>query len=115
MNYREKLLNILMDELPDPSPWDGEIRLLLERLLANGVTIQRWIPVDERLPKPFVSVLVHMPIEEPMPTVREGFLSQAGEWYCGQYRRDTGIVTHWMPMPEPPIEEQNRAKGENDA
>lgn len=40
MNDREKLLNILMDELPDTTPWDGEIRLLVERLLDNGVVVR---------------------------------------------------------------------------
>lgn len=40
MTDREKLLNLLMDEIPNPSPWDGEIGLLLERLLANGVVVR---------------------------------------------------------------------------
>ena len=40
--------------------------------------VQEWISVTERLPEPFVSVLVHMPGEEPCPTVREGFISNDG-------------------------------------
>ena len=50
MTDREKLFNLLMDELPDPSPWDGEIRLLLERLLANGVVVREkgeWATEEE--------------------------------------------------------------------
>ena len=46
MTDREKLLNLLMDEIPNPSPWDGEIRLLLDHLLANGVVVREkgeWI------------------------------------------------------------------------
>lgn len=59
-----------------------------------------WIPVTERLPKPFVSVLVHMPGEDPLPTVHEGFLTQDGRWYSNHFDRDPSEVTHWMPMPE---------------
>lgn len=38
----------------------------------------RWIPVTERLPEPFVLVLVQMPGEKPFKTVREGFISRDG-------------------------------------
>ena len=64
--------------------------------------VQEWISVDDRLPQPFVSVLVHMPGEEPCPTVREGFISNDGIWQSAMFRREPGEVTHWKPMPQPP-------------
>ena len=64
--------------------------------------VQEWISVTERLPEPFVSVLVHMPGEEPCPTVREGFISNDGIWQSAMFRREPGEVTHWQPMPQPP-------------
>lgn len=73
---------------------------LADALIANGVTLQQWIPVSERLPEPFVSVLVQMPDEEPCPTVREGFLTNNGTWYAAHFEREQSEVTHWMPMPE---------------
>ena len=66
--------------------------------------VQEWISVDDRLPEPFVSVLVHMPGEEPCPTVREGFISNDGIWQSAMFRREPGEVTHWQPMPHPPKE-----------
>ena len=64
--------------------------------------VQKWISVDDRLPEPFVSVLVNMPGEEPCPTVREGFISNDGIWQSAMIRREPGEVTHWQPMPQPP-------------
>lgn len=66
-----------------------------------------WISVKEQLPKPFISVLVFMPGEEPHPTVHEGFISYEGIWVSNHYVREHGEVTHWMPMPEPPKEGDN--------
>ena len=42
--------------------------------------MDNWISVAERLPTPFVSVLVFMPKEHPLPTVHEGFISDDRIW-----------------------------------
>ena len=101
MDVREKLIEILRKpifphELVDPT------EAVADYLLDSGVTVQEWISVDDRLPEPFVSVLVHMPGEEPCPTVREGFVSNDGIWQSAMFRREPGEVTHWKPMPQPP-------------
>ena len=41
MNDHMKLTEILMDELPEEHPWKGNIRGLVERLIANGVTFAK--------------------------------------------------------------------------
>ena len=64
--------------------------------------VQEWISVEDRLPEPYVSVLVHMPGEKPFRTVREGFISNDGIWQSAMVRREPGEVTHWQPMPQPP-------------
>lgn len=67
----------------------------------------KWIPVEERLPEKDKLVLC--------------IWERVGYGHCGfaRYQRDDvwyvsneGMpkVTHWMPLPEPPIEEQNRAR-----
>ena len=76
---------------------------LASDLIANGVTVQEWIPVTERLPETFVSVLAYIPSEVPMPTIHESYIADHGAWV----RISTGerykpyAVTHWMPLPEP--------------
>ena len=99
MDVREKLVELIESARYWGSNTSSEIA---ENLLENGVTVQEWIPVKDRLPEPFVSVLVHMPGEEPFPTVHEGFISNDGIWQSAMFRREPGEVTHWKPMLQPP-------------
>lgn len=73
----------------------------IEELLA---AVPHWISVEERLPRPFVSVLVNIPGENPFPTVKEAFLEKTGMWYSIGFRYEQKEVTHWCEMPEPPKE-----------
>ena len=79
--------------------------MVLDGLPAADAVPGRWISVKDRLPEPFETVLVQMPLENPLPTVGWGFIKGDGEWYCNHFNRDKDEVTHWMPLPEPPEEE----------
>ena len=103
MDVREKLIELLTNSQQlDVLDWATGWEEAANYLIAHGVTVQEWISVDDRLPEPFVSVLVQMPGEEPFPTVREGFISNDGIWQSAMFRREPGEVTHWQPMPQPP-------------
>lgn len=107
MDVREKLVEILKQapfegKVLDEWWWEEKIKRIADHLISNGVTVQEWISVDDRLPKPFVSVLVQMPGEKPFPTVHEGFISNNGIWQSEMFRREPGEVTHWMQMPKLP-------------
>ena len=51
MTDREKLVDLFMDELTEDNPWAGNVKGLVDKMIAAGVTFQTWIPVTERLPK----------------------------------------------------------------
>ena len=72
---------------------------IAESLIANGVTVQKWIPVAERLPDCADTVLA---------VDRDGIMSTAyyvGYWHGGG-DLDENAVTHWMPLPTPPKGEE---------
>lgn len=69
----------------------------------RGQEERRWIPVTERLPQNYISVLVYIPTAEPLPMVHEAYIGDDGEWHSSVfYGIENEDVTHWMPMPKPP-------------
>ena len=67
---------------------------------------RRWIPVEERLPQNYISVLVYIPTAEPLPMVHEAYIGDDGEWHSSVfYGIENEDVTRWMPMPKTPKEE----------
>lgn len=74
----------------------------LEYIKQLEAAQMKWISVDDRVPEQFVSVLVYMPGEYHLPTVREGYLRPDGKWDAAYYTRTPDEVTHWANMPEPP-------------
>ncbi len=59
--------------------------------------LQRWIPVEERLPKSYLTVLSLSRNKD----IKLDFVQPKNIWYLGRNN-----VTHWMPLPEPPKEVQ---------
>ena len=110
MNVREKLVELLEPHVSGlaceyesgscelTSCRSCNARNIADHLIANGVTVQEWISVKDRLPKPNVPVLVTRDYGWGCVVDRD-VLSKNGEW-C--YLERNCEVTHWMPMPEPP-------------
>ena len=78
-------------------------KMIADHLLANGVTVQEWIPVTDDSPKNGVKVLI---ANEDI--VRRGYRRPDGVWKYGaelHERWDKLSLfppTHWMPLPMPP-------------
>lgn len=98
---REKLIEILSapiypHELVDP------IEAVADYLIDSGVTIQKWIPVTERLPEQGKCVLIYSDTGK----VAEGQYTVTQDWTQFRWSAKNVIVTHWMPLPEPPSGER---------
>ena len=69
------------------------------REVANGVTVQKWISVTERLPEHGDIVLCHTKHDDLLVFQ---WCEMSHRWVdqYEDYRQD--YITHWMPLPEPP-------------
>ena len=101
MDVREKLVEILADA----GMGKTERNFLADQLIANGVTVQEWISVDDRLPEEKVNCIVHY---------RHAYCDDDDYWAIGMCFYDgekfqinpAYKVTHWMPLPEKPKGEE---------
>lgn len=102
---RENLIELLQGSLTDIIGNHG-VGALADHLIANGVTIQRWIPVSERLPKDNERVLVyHDDGVMRFGINKDGFADVVSSLYLrNNHRTCFSKVTHWMPLPLPPKE-----------
>ena len=93
-DMREKLKKLLMQK---GFGVEGAT-IAADHLIANGVTVQEWIPVSERLPEKDTYTLV----------TTDGVVISA-YWHNDRFYgfsakgiATVGGVTHWMPLPQPP-------------
>ena len=72
--------------------------VMADQMIANGVTVQEWISVNDRLPKGGAIVLCNTDYFVEVLQWDE----RADMWVdqYGSYRKN--YVTHWMPLPQPP-------------
>ena len=80
----------------------------LEQQVASLKAEREWISVKDRLPKEGESnrVIVFADKRAPfLPEVLWGYYER-GHWHTQWGRCDR--ITHWMPMPEPPAQQQPR-------
>jgi hypothetical protein len=68
-------------------------------LIANGVTVQQWIPVTERLPENDQYALCVME-DGSFRVFQWNYIDWM--WNDGNEWWQEKDVTHWMPLPEPP-------------
>ena len=106
MDVREKLVEILKQapfegKVLDEWWWEEKIRRIADHLISNGVTVQEWIPVTDRLPEEKVNCIVHY---------KHAYCDNDDYWAIGicfydgeKFQMDLSYkVTHWMPLPKPP-------------
>ena len=117
MDVREKLVEILKQapfegKVLDEWWWEEKIKRIADHLISNGVTVQEWISVDDRLPDKDGCYIVTAcdegcPCDEGIwyDTVVIEAEHYKGEWSWNENGTEydiTDLVTHWQPMPQPP-------------
>ena len=96
----------LLARPPEPSKEELEAILYnppvfyVDKEALVEICCDRWIPVTERLPKNFISVLGYMTDAGDFPPVRECYT--VGNAFFFPALGDVHPVSHWMPLPEPP-------------
>ena len=102
MDVREKLVELLTEFYGcDPMYYDVDALAIADHLIANGVTVQEWISVDDELPEEKVDCIVHY---------KHAYCDNDDYWAIGicfydgeKFQMDLSYkVTHWMPLPKPP-------------
>ena len=96
MDVREKLIELLK-QIKYVS-----VENAANILIDNGVTVQEWISVDEKLPQNFISVLGYMTDAGEFPPVRECYT--VGNVFFFPALGDVHPVSHWCEMPQQPAE-----------
>ena len=93
---REKLIELLLSAMPHCYS-DLFASQIADHLIANGVTVQKWIPVTERFPEADVRVLVWLGENDSYFPIIDTDRVHKDRWV-----RWHGYITHWMPLPEAP-------------
>lgn len=101
MDVREKLVELIIDAKRTDPEVGSFTEYLAACLINNGVTVQEWISVDDRLPEEKMNCIVHY---------KHAYCDNDDFWAIGMCFYDGNKfqlywsykVTHWMPLPEPP-------------
>ena len=79
---------------------------IADYLIANGVTVQEWIPVDDRLPEEGDYVLCVLKGFNYGGKIQVCKFVPANKFkdkpYFEHFRNGFPSVTHWMSLPQPP-------------
>ena len=117
MSDRERLIEIIEQVRAEAVSTIGSMNngfavWYADKLLAAGVTpVQGWIPVTERLPEICENVIVYVVYHSSrhvnvIRSVVPAYYTEDGFWLYGNGIRLQN-VTHWMPLPDAPEEEEN--------
>ena len=104
MEVREKLLDLIIDAKRTDPETGSFAEYLADHLITNGVTVQEWISVKDRLPEPkhefdarnwYLVALSNGVVKELAYEFHNNSVFGYG------WRETAYPVTHWMPLPEP--------------
>ena len=125
MDVREKLVELLTEFYGcDPMYYGVDALAVAQHLIANGVTVQEWVSVKDRLPDEHESLFARYKGTDKWRNAMFTTISDR-VIVCEEYENGNRIVktantvdgvwkvkgvfyscrvTHWMPFPKPPEE-----------
>ena len=112
-NTREKLIEALEGLLVDYGATaifftKGEAEVIADHLIANGVTVQEWISVKDRLPERNMQCVCRYVFGNDTQSffqVLDYFATDKQPHFQHELGGSRMRVTHWMPLPQPPEED----------
>lgn len=109
MYVREKLVELIKEAFFNYNHGKGDSYIpknFADHLVANGVTVQEWISVDDRLPEEGEYVLCVLKGFHYGGKIQVCKFVPADKFkdkpYFEHFRNGFPSVTHWMPIPQPP-------------
>ena len=102
MDVRGKLVELLTEFYGcDPMYYNVDALAIADHLIANGVTVQEWISVKDRLLEETVDCIIHY---QHAYCDKDGYFAIGLCFYDGEkFPFDPAYkVTHWMPLPQLP-------------
>lgn len=102
MDVRGKLVELIAETI---ELYPSEREELADGLIANGVTVQEWISVEDRLPEEGEYVLCVLKGFNYGGKIQVCKFVPADKFkdkpYFEHFRNGFPPVTHWMPLPHP--------------
>ena len=123
MDVREKLVELIQESgacfdcFPVSGYEKNQIEKIASHLIGNGVTVQEWISVDDKLPevvsiqngyrstvKKSIRVLCVCVQKSGKTMVKEGYCELYNDYQEPRWKIPGTIdeVTHWQYLPQPP-------------
>ena len=114
MDVREKLVELLTGFYGcDPMYYDVDVLAIADHLIANGVTVQEWIPVDDRLPeqppnrvdeqgRSWVTQNIDCIVYDGKIVFVAHYSFQNKFFWYSDTLHPLKNITHWMEIPQPP-------------
>ena len=110
MDVREKLVDLIIDAKRTDPETGTFTEYLADYLISNGVTVQEWISVEDKLPPYNRDVLVYRPnmaMKILVDNYAWHYRDDDDAWYedwalSGKDANGNPVVTHWAYLPQPP-------------